>query len=81
MHAPPPPQAVHKPAPETNNQKSAENYSAIQKKKVTNRLAHLPHVDNALTFYNAIPDKRSKHTNRLHSRKQTKMRAKRKARR
>jgi hypothetical protein len=81
---PPPPPAIHKPAPVVNQSKAAENYGQSQSvRSVAARRNHSSRDFNE-RLNNGHPfnfQPRQKHTNRLRSRKQAKLRANRKAKR
>ncbi|RFZ84781.1 hypothetical protein DYU05_04015 [Mucilaginibacter terrenus] len=87
MHTPPPPPAVHRPVPEINRPKAAENYpterSSIRSTNLFRGLLsglsrYIPDMPSSPIWFGK--SSRGKHTNRLHSRKQAKKRAKRKGR-
>jgi hypothetical protein len=71
---PPPPPAIHRPAPQRNQQKTAENYART--KSTVQKLARTPKTERVQGHALNIQVKK-RHTNRLKSRKQAKLRAKR----
>jgi hypothetical protein len=83
MPLPPPPPAVHQPAPQQQKPgKTAENYGQSNKQAAQRSTTRIPTDFKSgylLQRYAKNPrDKRVKKTNRLRSRKQAKLRAKRK---
>ena len=88
MHTPPPPPStppgIHQAAPEHSSSKGAEIYGnqASFKYKAGER-PYIPYATQKITgkFTMSETHKNAAHTNRLHSRKQAKQRASRKANR
>jgi|GEM_PF-5545161 len=82
---PPPPPGIHRPAPERNSPKSAENYQQTQQSQINAYKANRPYLPYATSKVTgelfALYHMPAKHTNRHHSRKQAKQRAKRNAKR